>query len=94
MKVLAYDGDCLLINEYANPHENEYWLVYPCDLEPWDNKLHCLYCGAEIVIQRSKNGYFNNYNTVHDKKCILGGTARMFSTEQGALDAYSMKWEG
>jgi hypothetical protein len=71
--------------------------VYVTDeiLEPWSDKLHCLYCGAEIVIQRCNGGdEVYRDEAIHHKQCPLDALIRYFDTEQEALDAYSMKWEG
>lgn len=79
-----------------SPNGRHYNLVvHPWDIEPWSDKLHCLYCGAEIVIKRMDNPGDDEFYidiSKHNDKCPLHYGA--FSTEQEAIDAYSMKWEG
>ena len=100
MKIIAYDVcDCLRINEYSNPNENEYWFVYPRDLKPWSDKLHCPFCGAEIEIHDYSGGEsdglcWGDNSLRHSSNCPVDRSRKLFDTEQEALDAYSMRWEG
>jgi hypothetical protein len=94
-KVIALEKDCVRINDYNNTNDYVSQLVAPRDLSAWSDKLHCLYCGAEIVIQRCNGGdEVYRDEAIHHKQCPLDALIRYFDTEQEALDAYSMKWEG
>jgi hypothetical protein len=102
-KVIALEKDCVRINYYNNTNDYVSQLVFPRDLSAWSDKLHCLYCGAEIVIEDNDiietacelEGLFYEFidNSKHADKCPLKNGFG-YNTKQEAIDAYSMKWEG
>ena len=60
------------------------------------DKLHCLYCGAEIVLRivtKVNPSYWHDI-AEHCMSCPAGSTRVVFRIKQEAIDAYSMKWEG
>ena len=83
-------------------HTDTIYIADSKDLEPWSDKRHCHYCGAEIdfvthgipigmpVMNRTYD------RSSHDDNCPLNSERLEFgyNTEQEAIDAYSMKWEG
>ena len=93
----------LYTNDYVFVISAQNLLKVPSErFEPWSDKLHCLYCGAEIdfVTHGIPIGMPVMNNTYerssHDDNCPLHSERWEFgyTTEQEAIDAYSMKWEG
>jgi hypothetical protein len=82
----------------AYQNSNIHFSVELIDLEPWSDWLHCPFCGAEILIipdidEDYKESDFYD-NAIHAKNCPLKDNHTFYDTEQEAIDAYSMKWEG
>jgi hypothetical protein len=87
----------LYTNDYVFVISAQNLLKVPSErFEPWSDKLHCHYCGAEIVIREVTKVTPSYWRDIaeHCMSCPAGSTRVVFSTEQEALDAYSMKWEG